>query len=68
MSQKHKKMAGGMSYRTMDGLNSSEIFKYLDRTDEVSLDGTDEVSCNKVLEKIKDYYMASADKTSADCY
>ncbi len=55
MSQKHENIAGGMSYRTMDGINSSEIFEYLD--------GTDENSRNEVLVNIKDYYIASANKT-----
>ena len=49
-----------MCQRIMDGINSSEIFKYLD--------GTDNVSSNEVLEKIKDYYMASAVKPGTGCY
>lgn len=54
MSQKHENMAGGISYRTLDSINPSEIFKYLD--------GVDENSSNEILIKIKDYYLASADK------
>ena len=55
MSQKHENIAGGMSYRTLNGINPSEIFEYLD--------GTDENSRNEVLVNIKDYYIASANKT-----
>jgi hypothetical protein len=54
MSQKNENMAGGISYRTLEGINPSEIFKYLD--------GADENSSNEILIKIKDYYVASADK------
>lgn len=54
MSQNHENIAGGMSYRTMDGITPSEIFKYLD--------GSDDSSRYEILKKIKDYYIASADK------
>jgi len=50
-------IAGGMSYRTMDGIDSKRIMKYLD--------GLDDESYMKILEENKIYYIVSAEKTSA---
>ena len=57
MPQKHENIAGGMSYRTLDGINSPKILNYLN--------GMNSKSLKDVLEKNKDYYVASADKTQA---
>jgi hypothetical protein len=57
MSQKHENIAGGMSYRTLAGINSPKILSYLN--------GMNSKSLKDVLEKNKDYYAASADKTKA---
>lgn len=51
-----EEIAGGMSYRTMKGIDAS-ILKYLA--------GYDEGPSREIFEKNKEYYMASADKTMA---
>ncbi|WP_321421403.1 hypothetical protein [uncultured Methanobacterium sp.] len=55
--QKPEKNAGGMSYRTLPGIETTLITHYLDYTDKKPL--------SIVFEKNKEYYMASADKTIA---
>jgi len=55
--QKPEKNAGGMSYRTLPGIETTLITHYLDYTDKKPLFA--------VFEKNKEYYMASADKTIA---
>jgi hypothetical protein len=55
MSQKHEDVAGGMSYRTMRGIDISQISEYFE--------GSDEDTSMQLLEKDKDYYIASANKT-----
>lgn len=50
-------IAGGMSYRTMNGIDTTKIMKYLE--------GSNKESYMKILEKNKDYYIASAKKTIA---
>ncbi len=57
MSQEHENIAGGMSYRTMEGIDKSLISKYLE--------GCDLHSKTTILKKNKAYYIASADKTIA---
>jgi hypothetical protein len=52
-----EKIAGGMSYRTMNGNAVKNLMKYLE--------GSDESSSKEILEKNKDYYIASANKTIA---
>jgi len=49
--------AGGMSYRTMKGIDTS-LFKFY-------LEGQDRRSSAAILKKNKKYYMASANKTKA---
>jgi hypothetical protein len=53
--QEGEKVAGGMSYRTMNGIDTTKIMKYLE--------GSTEESHLEILEKNKDYYVASAKKT-----
>jgi hypothetical protein len=53
--QETENMAGGMSYRTMDGIDTGHIMKYLE--------GTSENSSKEIFNKNRDYYIASADKT-----
>jgi len=48
-------IAGGMSYRTMDGIKTIKIMDYLK--------GFDNDSTAEILERNKDYYIASANKT-----
>ena len=48
-------MAGGMSYRTMNGIDVRYIMEYLE--------GTDENSSKEILKKNREYYIASANKT-----
>jgi hypothetical protein len=55
--QENENIAGGMSYRTMKGINFNQIEKYLD--------GSDDISSAEILEKNKIYYIASANKTIA---
>ncbi len=52
-----EKNAGGMTYRTLPGIETTLITQYLDRHDKKPL--------YIVSEKNKKYYMASADKTIA---
>lgn len=55
--QENENIAGGMSYRTMKGINFKQIEKYLI--------GNDNISSTEILEKNKNYYIASANKTIA---
>ncbi len=55
MMQETENMAGGMSYRTMDGIDSSKIMDYLE--------GSDDNSSIEILIKNREYYIASANKT-----
>ena len=55
--QKGEKIAGGMSYRTMNGNDVKHLMEYLE--------GTDENSSKEILEKNKEYYIVSANKTIA---
>lgn len=55
MSEEYENIAGGMSYRTMNGINFTHLSHYLD--------GFDETSKLDILEKNKEYYIASANKT-----
>jgi hypothetical protein len=55
--QDGEKIAGGMSYRTMNGNAVKHLMEYLE--------GSDENSSKEILEKNKDYYIASANKTIA---
>jgi hypothetical protein len=55
--QEGEKIAGGMSYRTMNGNAVKHLMEYLE--------GSDENSSKEILEKNKDYYIASANKTIA---
>ncbi len=55
--QKSEKIAGGMSYRTLPGIEITLITHYLDYNDKEPL--------SIVFEKNRQYYMASADKTIA---
>jgi hypothetical protein len=48
-------MAGGMSYRTMNGIDTSYIMGYLE--------GNDQNSSTEILKKNREYYIASANKT-----
>ena len=48
-------IAGGMSYRTMRGIDINNIMDYLE--------GTNEISSTEILRKNREYYIASADKT-----
>jgi len=52
-----EKIAGGMSYRTLNGIDTTVIME--------CLEGTNENSSKEILGKNKDYYIASADKTIA---
>ena len=49
-----EKIAGGMSYRTLNGIDTTVIMEYLE--------GTNENSSKEILGKNKDYYITSADK------
>lgn len=53
--QEMEKNAGGMSYRTLPGIETTLIAQYLDSNDNEST----------IFEKNKKYYLASADKTIA---
>ena len=53
--QEGENIAGGMSYRTMNGIKTTKIMDYLE--------GFDDDSSMEILEKNKDYYIASANKT-----
>ena len=53
--QEGENIAGGMSYRTMNGIKTTKIMDYLE--------GYDDDSSMEILEKNKDYYIASANKT-----
>lgn len=53
--QETENMAGGMSYRTMNGIEIDYIAGYLE--------GFDENSSNEILGRNRQYYIASADKT-----
>ena len=53
--QETENTAGGMSYRTMNGIDTSHIMKYLE--------GTNENSSTEIFNKNRDYYIASANKT-----
>ena len=53
--QEGENIAGGMSYRTMNGIKTTKIMDYLE--------GYDDDSSRKYLNKNKDYYIASANKT-----
>lgn len=55
MSQEYEDIAGGMSYRTMQGIDFSHISEYLY--------GVDEASKTEIFEKNQNYYIASAGKT-----
>jgi hypothetical protein len=55
--QEHENIAGGMSYRTMNGIDFKEISDYLE--------GSDQKSLLEILNKNKEYYIASANKTIA---
>lgn len=55
--QKPEKSAGGMSYRTLPGIETTLITHYLDHNGKKPL--------SIVFEKNKQYYVASADKTIA---
>ena len=55
MMQETENMAGGMSYRTMDGIDSGKIMDYLE--------GSDYNSSTEILIKNREYYIASANKT-----
>ena len=55
MMQETENMAGGMSYRTMNGIDSSNIMSYLE--------GSDNNSSIEILKKNREYYIASANKT-----
>lgn len=55
MSQEYEDFAGGMSYRTLNGIDFPHISDYLD--------GGDETSKAEIFEKNQSYYIASADKT-----
>jgi hypothetical protein len=53
--QEGENIAGGMSYRTMNGIKTTKIMDYLE--------DFDDDSSKEILEKNKDYYIASANKT-----
>jgi hypothetical protein len=55
--QDSENIAGGMSYRTMNGVDTTKILKYLN--------GSDKHSSHVIIEKNKAYYIASANKTIA---
>lgn len=55
MSHEYEDIAGGMSYRTMHGIDFSHISEYLG--------GVDKTSKTEIFEKNKNYYIASANKT-----
>jgi hypothetical protein len=55
MSQNYEENAGGMSYRTLKGVDKSQIMGYLE--------GRDETGSAEIHEKNKEYYLASAEKT-----
>lgn len=55
--QEYENSAGGMSYRTMKGINFKEISKYLE--------GSNQKNSQGILNKNKEYYIASANKTIA---
>ncbi len=56
--QEGEKIAGGMSYRTMNGIDTKIIMEYIDGNN-------NKKSSNEIFEKNKDYYIASANKTIA---
>jgi hypothetical protein len=53
--QETENMAGGMSYRTMDGIEIGYLIGYLE--------GDDENSSKEILRKNREYYISSANKT-----
>ena len=55
--EKGENIAGGMSYRTLEGIDAKRLKKYLD--------GTDDESYMEILQENKNYYVASAEKTIA---
>lgn len=55
MSQNYEENAGGMSYRTLKDVDTSQIMGYLQ--------GRDETGSAEILEKNIEYYLASAEKT-----
>jgi len=55
--EKGENIAGGMSYRTLEGFDAKRLKKYLD--------GTDDESYMEILQENKNYYVASAEKTIA---
>jgi hypothetical protein len=55
--QESEDTAGGMSYRTMKGIDITNIMNYLK--------GYDAKSAREILDKNKDYYITSANKTIA---
>jgi hypothetical protein len=55
--QEYENTAGGMSYRTMNGIDFREINKYLE--------GSNQKNSLEILNKNKEYYIASANKTIA---
>jgi hypothetical protein len=55
--QESEDTAGGMSYRTMKGIDITNIMSYLE--------GSDAKSAHEILNKNKDYYIASVNKTIA---
>lgn len=57
MSEEYEDSAGGMSYRTMKGIETSSITKYLE--------GYNKKSSSEIFEKNKEYYIASANKIIA---
>lgn len=57
MSEEYEDSAGGMTYRTMKGIETSSMMKYLE--------GHDKMSSSEIFEKNKEYYIASANKIIA---
>jgi hypothetical protein len=53
--QDNENIAGGMTYRTMNGIDTTHIMKYLE--------GTNKNSSTEIFNKNRDYYIASANKT-----
>jgi hypothetical protein len=53
--QETENMAGVMSYRTMNGIDTSIIMSYLE--------GTNKNSSTEIFKKNREYYIASANKT-----
>jgi hypothetical protein len=57
LMKEYENTAGGMSYRTMGGIDFREISKYLE--------GSNQKNSLEILNKNKEYYIASANKTIA---